>query len=484
MNEVNSYNLIDEQWLPVLLKGGSSRTVSLGEIFSNKEEIVDLSLNPYERVAIFRLLLCITQAAFGPERLKNTEAWESAKGNVGEVVTAYLRKWHGRFFLYGPKAFLQPDDLKPCGDGTPCSKLIFSLASGNNATLFDHDALQPNRLLPDAMLAIGLCVFQNFSAAGRSSICEWSQMQTQPSVKAAPCREKSMLFTLLCGETLLESIWMNLLTEDWVVQDLCATWGIPAWELEDLSRTSTVSLSKTLCGRLVPLSRAIKLTKGCPSFILGEAVQYPQFPDWREPMATVKKVGKENEETFTYVSVDPSRMPWRDLSSILTLNNQIRSATSSALALRHLKSLEEFKGFTLWTGGLQVSQAKELDAIEWKTSLTVEELEESFLQSYSKAIQYADEQNVRLRNAIKSYAKHINCGDANRFTSIATQYFWDILALPTHQLYLGSKEYDICDWKERLYQVAKEVYQTACPIGNARQVEAYAQGFGLIAERE
>jgi hypothetical protein len=140
--------------------------------------------------------------------------------------------------------------------------------------------------------------------------------------------------------------------------------------------------------------------------------------------------------------------------------------------------------FTLWTGGLQVNQAKELDTIEWKTSLTLEDLEDAFLQGYSKAIQYADEQNVRLRAAIKIYAKLVNCGDANRFTSIATKYFWDILALPTHQLYLGSKEYDIDDWKERLYQVAKEAYQTTCPTGNARQIEAYAQGFGLIAERK
>ena len=68
MNDKNAYNLIDEPWIPVLMKDGTNRSVSLGEIFADSDgAIADLALNPYERVAVFRLLLCIAQAALGAE---------------------------------------------------------------------------------------------------------------------------------------------------------------------------------------------------------------------------------------------------------------------------------------------------------------------------------------------------------------------------------------------------------------------------------
>ena len=48
MNDENSYNLIDEAWIPVLMKDGSNRVVSLGEIFADTDgAIADLALNPY-----------------------------------------------------------------------------------------------------------------------------------------------------------------------------------------------------------------------------------------------------------------------------------------------------------------------------------------------------------------------------------------------------------------------------------------------------
>ena len=58
MNEQNSFNLIDEPWIPVLMQDGTNRKVSLMDIFvDNDGQIADLALNPYERVSVFRLLL-------------------------------------------------------------------------------------------------------------------------------------------------------------------------------------------------------------------------------------------------------------------------------------------------------------------------------------------------------------------------------------------------------------------------------------------
>ena len=238
MNEENAYNLIDEPWIPVLMQNGTNRSVSLGEVFADADgQIADLALNPYERVAVFRLLLCIGQAALGPERLKDERAWRAAKGAVGPVSSEYLMKWHNRFFLYGPHAFLQPDciALAKVDGTTPCDKLVFQLASGNNSTLYDHDAVG-GRVLSDAKLALGFLIYQNFSSGGLSGQCVWDGIPTEKSIQGAPCRERSMLFSILQGCSLLDSIWLNFVTDSWVHDSLKTDWGYPFWEFDELTR--------------------------------------------------------------------------------------------------------------------------------------------------------------------------------------------------------------------------------------------------------
>lgn len=480
MNDENSYNLIDEAWIPVLMKDGSNLVVSLGDIFKDKDgAIADLALNPYERVAVFRLLLCIAQAALGLDRLKDEDAWKAAKSDVGPISTDYLRKWHHRFFLYGPHAFLQPDDVEAVRDdaATTCDKLVFRLASGNKSTLFDHGATDVGRIFPDELLALSLVSFQNFSAGGLSGTCSWSGAETERSVKGAPCREQSMLFTMLMGGSLVESIWMNLLSAKVVVNGLSAEWGRPVWELETLSRNSSAELAKTFLGHLVPLSRVIKLSKGASVCILGGGVVYPQLPAWREQMSAVKP---KEDGTPTYVSSDPLRLPWRDLASVLQIHGT--GGRKSALALRHLEELSGDSGFTIWTGGLYAEKAKEIAMVEWSASLPISMLEESALQRYETAIGWAERQRSTLRFAAKTYSDEMKFDETSRFYGPAERAYWDILAQPENQKIVQNVESEtyMDDWKKATRKAAEEAYRRACPAVTARQMEAFAQGFAKL----
>ena len=480
MNEDNSYNLVDEPWIPVLMRDGTNRSVSLGDIFADTDgAIADLALNPYERVAVFRLLLCIAQAALGPDRLKDDPAWKAAKADVGPVASEYLKKWHDRFFLYGPHAFLQPDDAMAVSDDkkTVCDKLVFRLASGNNSTLFDHGAIGGGRILPDAVLALGLLSYQNFSAGGLSGKCLWSGMETAHSLKGAPCREQSMLFTILQGDVLLESIWLNLLSASDIRHGLSSDWGRPAWELESLARKTMQGYGKTVLGHLAPVSRSIKLTNGASSCVLGEAVQYPQLPLWREPMATVKA---KDDGSTTYISCDPSRLPWRDLTCILEIRGS--GGRKGALALRHLEGLHGDNSFTIWTGGLYSEKAKEIATVEWLASFPASLLEEPSLQRSENAVAWADRQRGALRFASKTYSDLLKIDKASRFSEPAERIYWDILAQPANQSLVqnvGSDTY-MDDWKGAAFKAAEEAYRRACPAMNARQMEAFAQGFAKL----
>ncbi len=485
MNEENTYNLIDEPWIPVMMQDGTNRSVSLGDVFADADgQIADLALNPYERVSVFRLLLCIAQAAFGPERLKDERAWRATKDAIGPVSSEYLNKWHGRFFLYGPHAFLQPDCIalaKPDG-ATPCDKLVLELSSGNKSTLFDHDAASGCYRLSDAELALGMITYQNFSSGGLSGQCVWDSVITEKSIQGAPCRERSMLFTIVQGNMLLETVWMNLVTQNMLSDALKTNLGRPFWEFDALVRAEMSGNEETLNGHLAPLSRAIKLTRGNSTCILGEALSYPQIPEWREPMASVKlqKGTKKNEFRETYVSSNPARMPWRELTSILAVRET--GGCKSAIALRHLDSLPEEKDFTLWTGGLYSEKAKEIATVEWKVKLSIGLLGKPSLQLYQNAIDLADWQRSSLYFATAEYARVLLVDETSRFSNLAERTYWDILAQPENQklvLSVDSSTY-LDDWKKATRKAAEEAYRHACPAVTARQMEAYAQGFAKL----
>lgn len=482
MSNENAYNLVDEPWIPVLMKDGTNRSVSLGDIFADTGgQIADLALNPYERVAVFRLLLCIAQAALGPDRLKDEAAWKAAKASVGPAATEYLAQWHDRFFLYGPRAFLQPDDIVAVNETSykPHSTLVLELASGNNSTLFDHAATDSLRLISRSALAISFITYQNFSANGLSGKCLWSGKETEKSVKGAPCREQSMLFTLFCGNSIIESIWLNLLTYEQVKNDLKAEWGCPAWELNSLSRSDSKKLPETFLGHLVPLSRSIKFEKGSSKCILGGGLVYPQLPLWRETMATVKA---KDDGFQTYLSCDPSCLPWRDLTSILSVRSTM--ACKGALALRHIESIPEEEDFSIWTGGIkwEPGQAKLIDTVEWSTTLSVYMIEDLSLQRYESAIKWAESQKTSLRYAAKAYAGTLKVDDASRYYQPAERVYWDLLAQPENQRIVqdvNANDY-LPKWKKVAFDAAKEAYRRACPAMNARQMEAFAQGYAKL----
>ena len=294
-----------------------------------------------------------------------------------------------------------------------------------------------------------------------------------------------MLHGILLGESLLESVWLNLLTAKTVKSALGGQWGRPAWEMDALDRRRAAALPGTLLGQLVPFSRAAKLTRGSPFCILGEGVRHPQFPAWRDPMATVRtRRDSSGNAVDSYVSTDPARLPWRDLSSILLLRSS--GIRSGPLALRHLASLDD-ADFTLWTGGLNSDQASEVATVEWTARLSVAWLEEPALHAYESAMAEADAQSSRLWAAVVAYAQNVKpvaqdykqrTKDLAPYAVPADRAYWDLLAQPENQRLaqaVDSPSY-LDDWRDAILSAAKESYARACPAASSRQIEAYAQG--------
>ncbi|MGI5948823.1 type I-E CRISPR-associated protein Cse1/CasA [Peptoniphilus sp.] len=131
------YNLIDEDWIPVLLdNSGEVKKVNLKELFENSQNYVSLACDTKtQEFAILRFLLSILQTVFSRfdsegekyeyielnENFKPIEkvsqdyeenyvedlfgTWETLfnEREFPDIISKYLDKWHDRFYLFDDK---------------------------------------------------------------------------------------------------------------------------------------------------------------------------------------------------------------------------------------------------------------------------------------------------------------------------------------------------------------------------------------------
>jgi CRISPR system Cascade subunit CasA len=205
-------NLVTDPWLPVTDRKNKLRHISLNQLFEQPTEWLDLVLRPHERVSVMRLLICIVQASLdgGPSE----DGWNLCIDEIPQASLSYLEEWKGHFNLLDEKKpFLQIADLKPFNKiPTPTTKLNFSLATGNNTTLFDHAGINviknvPSRLLEESNLFISMLSFNNFSLGGLYPQAKWNDKFTSKSgVKDAPCASQSMLHCFVRKKTAVQTL--------------------------------------------------------------------------------------------------------------------------------------------------------------------------------------------------------------------------------------------------------------------------------------
>ncbi|MCX6348155.1 MAG: type I-E CRISPR-associated protein Cse1/CasA, partial [Candidatus Aureabacteria bacterium] len=315
-------NLSGDPWIPILRLDGIRETVGLDKLFLQAPRFRDLAVGPIQRIALMRLLICIAQAALdGPSDIKE---WKACAEVLGEAAHLYLERYCDRFELFaGPQPFLRLPGIEH-NRNARVDKLDFDLASGQNPTLFDREALTGDRThLPPAM-ALLLLTYQCFSPGGTIGTTLWDGAETVRYCEQAPGSEGSPLHTLIQGDTLLETIRLNLVPKD-RLKRLGIEFGRPIWDRYPRNPAEvTREMTCSYLGRLVPVSRAIVIEDGKPYCTLAAGITYPKLPSGRDPLLTVLiRKGKGGQEIPGYLRCDPGRHSWRDLGSILSLSRTL-----------------------------------------------------------------------------------------------------------------------------------------------------------------
>lgn len=498
-------NLTTEPWIPVVWANGQPGTVSLCETFERGEYIRDLAVRPHERIAVMRLLICITQAALdGPA---DQDDWKACRSRIAPAALDYLKRWHKSFELLGDgPRFLQVEGLKRLAgkddddEDNSTSKLDLALATGNNSTLFDNSG-GLDRDFSARRLALNALTFQCFSPGGRIGVAEWHKTLTpgKGSSDHAPCIAGSMLHAVVRGDNLVDTIHRNLMTREQVANFFGQnTWGKPVWEhmpakLSD--KAAIQNATQTYLGRIVPLSRSIRLVDDCQSLVLANGLEYAPYPQWREPTATIVTRQIKNQPTRVVLPASVEKAAWRELHALVVIAVDKNSNGGPAA----LQNVADGVAFDLWVGGLAANKAKLVDTTESVFYIPAQLLDEDGdgQRVYEAGVRWAVNSAFRLGRAVCTY--HRELGDnldraelrdrRQQIQNKATAQFWtdieqavpQLLDIAANPEQLSAKnEWHKTDWGKAVWVAMRAAYEHACPHDRPRQMRAYALGLNTL----
>lgn len=506
----NRFNLIDEPWIPIADYGRAS----LKEVFSNKN-FQSLGGNPIQKIAVFKLLLAIAQAAATPE---NETQWQALGADgLAQKCLAYLDNWYDRFYLYGEKPFLQmPQVVKSIEERTktwlgkaktagaksaveltgmpkPFGSGFYPDLPSENNTFLSHTLQE--RKLDEAEQALFLIGLMNFAFGGKRVEADLTslggnKLGNRHTAKAGPSigGHWGYLHSFVLGESLFESIWLNLLTKKIIEQrPVWSGLGKAPWESmpESESCERAKEYSTSYMSALVALSRFVFFSDNGIYYL--EGISYPNTKDgWFEPSIFLDNSGKDIKVKY----VDPEKRPWRELQALLSLKNN----NMECMAVRMgLERAHHIKLACVWSAGLRVSPSmgdqsvkQSDDFVEssvWLDPSVLDEIAIDVLRNEMEGIESLGSQlKIKVINYLKEFEPKKNSKPNPKWGEIAnnaTNLFWQ-LCERDFQTLVDNCESDSESnqarqkLRRKFASYQRQAYDHYCPNETARQIDAWA----------
>lgn len=473
----SKFNLVDENWIPIQGKG----LVSLRDIFTDLT-LARLGGNPIQKIALFKLLCAIAQAAWTP---KNETEWlSSSVTDFQQKCLAYLDRWHKKFLLYGDTPFLQMPAAKKARVAS-FAALNLEKASGNTTVLMQLQ-LQPT--LSNAEKALLLVTLMSFAAGGKkvdnSVVLSANYKGKSKSGKYGPALGiKGILHSFVLADSVVSTLWLNLFTAEQIqkLNTFPAGVGTPPWEKMPEGEDCAVAreLKNSLMGRLVPMCRFCLLADDGMHYT--EGIAHGSYKDGRfDPTQAVSRVKND----FRTVWADPEKRPWRSLTALLSfLDTQDASRyVCSQIELGMSRAREHFDEVTLWAGGVRVtSNAGEQyltgsdDFVESNFEFQPDAVGQIFFANFCRLVNLLAKFEKILYASIMGYYKELCC-DGKTLAAKGTAKFWEIAGLHAQELIDASVPGRDSHPQEVFFlDTLKNVYNQSCSHATPRQLQAWAK---------
>lgn len=438
---MDKFNLVDKPWIPCLMvETNEIELHGLFDTLTRANEIKEISDNsPLVVISLHKLLLAILHRNF---RTVSYEDWKDLwrKGSWdAEVLRDYFDKFKDRFYLFDDeRPFYQYPSIEKSDKGdeakeNPLETLMQEKASGNNATLFDHNYEERKQIYSPEIAARYLIARQAFSFSGTGC--------THPFGFANSLLIRG--FTVLAnGNNLFETLALNLVRYPhrhifpYKTDDDRNILDKPFWEREELIQaTKNESKGTNLLGYLDYLtwqSRRIKLIRENDSgevklcqiqqnFKLNEKELF--FDPLKVYKVYQESKGRKKAKAHYELKIKEDKSLWRESHTIF---EQARKSEKEPRGLfDHLAEIERFitrgeiegdSKYSISIFGVINNQASVLQWSHERLPLPMAYFTDAELRNkLEKSIDFAEKFGKILRDSMKILRKHLN------------QKLWEIL---------------------------------------------------------
>lgn len=475
------FNLIDEPWIPIADYG----RVSLHDIFS-QQKYQNLGGNPVQKIAVFKLLLAIAQAAVTPD---DELAWRhlGVKG-MADTCLDYLSRWHKRFYLYGDQPFLQMPAIKKAR-ALSFGAFLPEVSTGNTTVLTQY---QIEKTFSDADKALLLLLQMGFALGGKktdNSVVLSTNYRGKNNDRGKSSTGKpgpsvahmGLLHHFVMTSGLQDSIWLNLLSSQ-AIQSIgmySAGVGSAPWE----QMPEGEACKNSYMGRLIPLCRFCLLMEDGMHY--SEGIAHAGYKEGMYDLSVaVDHSGKESKAQWA----DPEKRPWRELTSLLSFIEQTESRGFQSWQVRFglNRARDTHDLISIWSGGLRVSSnageqyvSGSNDSVESQIWLESEVLGQIWFDQLKQEMSELDTLAKMLYGKVLGYFKAFTV-DGKSTAAMATNMFWQLCERDFQQL-LSHCESTEQDRKQRhrlrhqFTHYQHQAYDFFCANQTARQIEAWAQ---------
>lgn len=479
----NRFNLIDEPWIPIVDVG----QVSLRQLFSHPEYRA-LGGNPVQKIALTKLLLAIAQSAYTPE---DDEDWAGLRpSGLAEKCLNYLDQWHGQFFLYGEKPFLQMPTIK-AATIQPFGAVLSEVSTGNTTVLTQS---QVEKSLTDADKALLVVQLMGFGLGGKktdNSVVLTPGYQGKSNDKGKPSTGKpsasigflGFLHNFLQGDFLQESLWLNLLTQQQVsaLGIYPRGLGTAPWQQMPAGESCAVAedLKSSLLGRLLPLSRFCLLAEDGVHYSEGLA-----HPGYKEGVVDTSVSVDFSAKDPKAIWVDPEKRPWRLLTALLSFFSQGNVNRYDCHQLRFCmrRAMAYVQTLGLWSGGLRVSSnageqyvAGSDDFVESLIQLNSANLGGNWFANLQLEMDELDKLSKIVYGATLAFFKNQNM-DGKGQAGQASNLFWQLCERSFQKLVEACDDAGQAHAMRSVFaRFVHKAYDVHCPKDTARQLDAWAK---------
>ncbi|SME92253.1 type I-E CRISPR-associated protein Cse1/CasA [Streptomyces sp. Amel2xC10] len=339
-----SFNLTDQPWIGVLKRDGSQAELSLNAIFAEAPSISRLVVDlPTQEFALLRLLLAIAHDALdGP---RDTDEWGELWGDpdcfarVGEYLDAH----RSRFDLLHPVApFFQTAGLRTAKDEVHSLNRI--VADVPNGEPFFTARMPTVERLTFAEAARWVVHAHAYDTSGIKSGAVGDERVKGGKVYPLGTGWAGGLGGVFVeGDTLRETLLLNLIAADTDPLDVSSDDDRPAWRREPSPAGSTGRSPSGVRDLYTWQTRRIRLhhdDTGVTGVVLAYGDPLPPHNQhgrepmtaWRRSQAQEKKLGRS--PVYLPREHDPARAAWRGVASLVADRAETSQGGEAALYLR------------------------------------------------------------------------------------------------------------------------------------------------------